>query len=169
MELELREGTRLVVRPIGPADKEELVAGLGALSDVSVQRRFLGPKASFTRSELRYLTEVDGHDHAAFVAEVLNDQPGRVGAVARWVRLADEPDTAEAAIVVADVLQGNGLGTLLSERLAETAAEEGVRRFTATMLSDNRAAQRLMVRLSRDLERRHGGAGAAQLTAELAA
>jgi len=169
MEHLLRDGHRVLLRPIEPRDKAELSTGLSELSDLTVHRRFLAPKTRFTNAELRYLTEVDGHDHAAFVAEVLNDQPGRVGAVARWVRLADEPDTAEAAIVVADVLQGNGLGTLLSERLAETAAEEGVRRFTATMLSDNRAAQRLMVRLSRDLERRHGGAGAAQLTAELAA
>ena len=169
MEHLLTDGHRVLIRAIEPRDKAELTAGLTELSDLTVQRRFLSPKTRFTKAELRYLTEVDGHDHAAFVAEVLNDQPGRVAAVARWVRLADEPDTAEAAIVVADVLQGRGLGSLLASRLAGSAAQEGVRRFTATMLSDNRPAQRLMARLSRDLESHHDGSGHAQLTAALAA
>ena len=43
--------------------------GLRHLSKESVQRRFLTPKSSFSRSELRYLTEVDGRDHVALVAE----------------------------------------------------------------------------------------------------
>lgn len=169
MEHLLPDGHRVLIRAIEPRDKAELAAGLSELSDLTVHRRFLSPKSRFTSAELRYLTEVDGHDHAAFVAEVLNDQPGRVGAVARWVRLADDPGAAEAAIVVADVLQGRGLGSLLAGRLAETAAGEGIQRFTATMLSDNRVAQRLMARLSRDLERRHDGAGHAEVTVGLAA
>ncbi len=169
MEHLLSDGHRVLIRPIGPADKSELSAGLTELSDLAVHRRFLSPKRHFTRAELRYLTEVDGHDHVAFVAEVLNDQPGRVVAVARWVRLAEDPDTAEAAIVVADRLQGRGLGSLLADRLAEAAAEEGLKRFSATMLSDNRAAQALMARLSRRLERRHDGAGQSELVADLAA
>ena len=157
MEHLLEDGHRVLIRPIEPRDKAELAVGRTELSDLTVHRRFLAPKTHFTRAELRYLTEVDGHDHAAFVAEVLNDQPGRVAAVARWVRLSEGPDAAEAAIVVADVLQGQGLGSLLAERLAQTAAQEGVRRFTATMLSDNHAARRLMVRLTgpREPPRRH--------------
>lgn len=159
----------MLIRAIEPRDKAELVVGLTELSDATVHRRFLAPKTHFTRAELRYLTEVDGHDHAAFVAEVRNDQPGRIAGVARWVRLADAPETAEAAVVVADALQGTGIGSLLANRLVETAAAEGVQRFTATMLSDNHAAQRLMARISRDLQSRHDGTGHARLTAALAA
>ena len=171
MEHVLRNGDRGFIRPIEPRDKAELAAGLTELSDLTVHRRFLSPKRRFTSAELRYLTEVDGHDHAAYVAEALDPVTGdrRVVAVARWVRLADEPDTAEAAIVVADSLQGKGLGSMLADLLAETAAAEGVRRFSATMLSDNRPAQRLMARLSTSLERRHDGAGQTHLSARLAA
>ena len=82
------------------------------------------PKARFTKAELRYLTEVDGHDHVALVAES-ERWPGTIVAVARYVRLDDDPDTAEAAIVVADMLQGLGLGTLLAERLAAAATVHG--------------------------------------------
>jgi RimJ/RimL family protein N-acetyltransferase len=139
----LSDGTAVAIRPIAAGDKQELQDGLQRLSDEAVQRRFLVPKVRFTKAELRYLTEVDGHDHVALVAES-ERWPGTIVAVARYVRLNDDPDTAEAAIVVADELQGLGLGTLLAERLAAAATVHGVRRFTAEMLGDNRPAQRLM-------------------------
>jgi RimJ/RimL family protein N-acetyltransferase len=147
----LSDGTKVTIRPIDASDKQELQDGLHRLSDVAVQQRFLVPKARFTKSELRYLTEVDGHDHVALVAE--SDRwPGTIVAVARYVRLDNDPDTAEAAIVVADELQGLGLGTLLAERLAAAATVHGVGRFTAEMLGENRAAHRLMERLQDRLQ-----------------
>jgi len=166
MEHALKDGSQVRVRSIRPEDKAALAWGLGELSDLTVYRRFLSPKAGFSSAELRYLTEVDGHDHVAFVAETRDE---RLGAVGRWVRLAEDPATAEAAIVVADPLQGLGLGSLLAELLAQEAGRHGVRRFTATMLSDNLPAQRLMTRLATHLDRRHAGAGAEELVVELAA
>lgn len=143
----LSDGTQVTLRPIEAGDKQELQDGLHRLSEETVQRRFLVPKTRLTEAELRYLTEIDGHDHVAFVAET-ERWPGMIVAVARYVRLDDDPDTAEAAIVVADALQGLGLGTLLAERLAAAGAVHGVHRFTAEMLGDNRAAHRLMERLT---------------------
>jgi len=147
----LSDGTQVTIRPIEAGDKQELQDGLHRLSEKTVQQRFLVPKVRFTRAELRYLTEVDGHDHVALVVES-ERWPGTIVAVARYVRLNDDPDTAEAAIVVADMLQGLGLGTLLADRLASAAAIHGVSRFTAEMLGDNRAAQRLMERLQERLQ-----------------
>ena len=165
----LRDGTRVLVRPIRPDDKAALSAGLVQLSDLSVHRRFLSPKPSFSSSELRYLTEVDGHDHVAFVVEMPTAPARHVVAVGRWVRLADDPTTAEAAIVVADPLQGRGLGSLLADLLAREAVTQGVSRFSATMLSDNEAAHRLMARLATHLDRRRAGSGADELVVDLAA
>jgi RimJ/RimL family protein N-acetyltransferase len=164
----LKDGSSVLVRPIRPSDKEELAAGLHRLSERSVQLRFLAPKPAFSETELRYLTEVDGHDHVAFVAE-RPERPGTIVAVARYVALGDAAGTAEAAIVVADPLQGLGLGTALADELARAAVRNGVRRFSATMLSENRAAHRLMRRLSAPLETRRGGSGQDELIVELAA
>jgi GNAT superfamily N-acetyltransferase len=149
----LSDGTRVTIRPIEASDKQELQDGLHRLSDETVQRRFLVPKARFTKAELRYLTEVDGHHHVALVAES-ERWPGMVVAVARYVRLNEDPDTAEAAIVVADALHGLGLGTLLAERLAAVAVVHDVRHFSAEMLGDNHAAHRLMDRLQERLQTR---------------
>jgi acetyltransferase len=167
-ERRLKDGSRVLIRPIRPTDKEELAAGLHRLSDRTVHLRFLSPKPRFSKSELRYLTEVDGRSHVAFVA-VRPERPETIVAVGRYVALGDAEGTAEAAIVVADPLQGLGLGTILADALAREAVRNGVRRFSATMLSENRAAHRLMTRLSAPLERRHHGSGQGELIVELAA
>src|SRR3954471_14542902 len=105
MSVQLADGTRLLIRPIRPADKALLAAGLTRLSETSIQRRFLGPKPRLTAAELRYLTEVDGFDHFAIVAAAPRWH-GDLVASARWVRLHEDPEAAEAAVVVCDALQG---------------------------------------------------------------
>jgi GNAT superfamily N-acetyltransferase len=165
----LPDGAPILVRPIRPDDKRMLEDGLRHLSDESVRRRFLTLKRRFSRAELRYLTEVDGRDHVALVAEYPGEPVRRLIAVARFVRLHDEPDTAEAAIVVADDWQRRGLGTMLAERLAEEARRKGIARFTATMASDNVPAQKLMARLTEHLRPVPAGHGVSELVLELAA
>src|SRR5919202_2620374 len=100
----LSDGTCVVVRRIRSDDKHLLAQGLGLLSEESRRRRFLGAKPRLTAAELRYLTEVDGEAHFALVA-VLADQLDHVVAVARYVRLREDPSTADAAIVVGDPWQ----------------------------------------------------------------
>jgi GNAT superfamily N-acetyltransferase len=159
---------RLVyVRPINPADKEMLQESLAHLSEASRRKRFLGPKKRFTLSELRYLTEVDGHDHFAMVA-LPADERHDIVAVARFVRLEDDPKAAEAAIVVDDEYQRSGLGSLLARRLADAAREHGVERLTATIASDNTAALKLMRQIDERLQHKSLGSSVSELVAQLA-
>lgn len=156
MGFRLDNGVRVLIRPIRPDDKERLAAALAGLSDESVRKRFLAPKPSLSGSELRYLTEIDYVDHWAEVA-VLEDDPEAIVGVGRWIRDERDPHAAEAAIVVADELHGLGLGRRLGRSVADAARVRDVRRFTATMLSDNVAAQRLFAAISERLEVEHDG------------
>jgi RimJ/RimL family protein N-acetyltransferase len=134
--LTLRDGAEVRVRPIEPSDRDALAAAFERLSDESRYRRFLGPVEHLGPSMLRYLTEVDNHDHEALAAF---DRGGNLVGVGRWVRERDGPgDRAEAAVTVADDWQGRGLGTALTALIAERALDEGIDRFTATMLAENR-------------------------------
>ncbi|MGI8513191.1 MAG: GNAT family N-acetyltransferase [Solirubrobacteraceae bacterium] len=168
-EVTLRDGTRAVIRPIRPDDKDLLVAGHAQLSAETIRRRFLMPKPRLTSSDLRYLTEVDGHDHVALVA-VDPEHPGSIVGVARWVRLREAPDTAEFAIVVGDPYQRRGLGLLLARALVQAARERGIARFTATALSDNEGVRKLIAAISEHLSFEPGvSAGTRDFVAELAA
>jgi acetyltransferase len=161
----LPDGTEVFFRHIQPDDKGRLARGLSRLSEASRHARFLMPKPRFSSSELRYLTEIDGFDHVAIVAVLAEDPDVFVG-VARFVRLTDDPTTAEAAIVVADPLQGQGLGRELGRRLADEARQRGVRRFTATLLGENVASHKLFEAISERVSARYGG-GLEELVAEL--
>src|SRR3954470_8527490 len=168
MNVKLSDGTGLVVRPIRPADKAMLAAGLTKLSETSVQRRFLGPKPKLTAAELRYLTEVDGFDHYAIVATAPQWHDDIV-ASARWVRLYDDAEAAEAAVVVCDALQGKGLGKALARMLADAARERGIRRIHATMLSDNPPALALMRVIAKRLRDGGHAQGVHEVVADLPA
>jgi acetyltransferase len=162
-------GAPILIRRIRPDDKEVLARGLRELSDLSVQRRFLSPKRRFSRAELRYLTEVDQHDHVALVAESPTRPARGLIGVGRFVRLAEDPTTAEAAIVVGDLWQGMGVGSMLARELAARAGGLGIRRFVATMSSDNLPARRLLHRLNAEVDGDHLGSGVSELTLNLAA
>jgi GNAT superfamily N-acetyltransferase len=152
----------VIIRPIRPEDREALAAAHSRLSPESVRRRYLTAKPRLTERELRYLTEVDGIDHVAYVAV----EGDRIVGVARWVRSPEDRTSAEAAVVVADDHQRRGLGRRLGDAIADAARERGVERFTAVLLSDNVAAHRLFASISRRLDSRHE-AGLEELVAEL--
>jgi RimJ/RimL family protein N-acetyltransferase len=164
----LPDGTQILLRPIQPGDKARLSLALGRLSQETIRRRFFAAKPRFTSGELRYLTEVDGHNHIALVA-LLAEDPDSIVGVARCVRLPETPDTAEFAVVVGDPLQGRGLGTLLARELAGAARAAGIRRFAATMLGDNDAIRRLMRTITAHLEVDRVAGGVREVVVDLAA
>jgi GNAT superfamily N-acetyltransferase len=126
------------MRPIAPADKARLAAGVAALSPESAYGRFLTGKSSLTPAELRYLTEVDGVDHIALLVLDADDDMVAVG---RIVRDRQKADTAELAVVVCDDWQRRGIGRTLTRELT---LRSGVGRVAGTMLATNRAALALM-------------------------
>jgi GNAT superfamily N-acetyltransferase len=161
------DGTKLYVRHVRPADKDLIAKAWLHLSEASQRKRFLGPKPVLTKRDLRYLTEIDGHDHVALLAVRLDD-PNRLVAVARYVRLKDDPTVAEVAVTVADPMQGKGIGKRLGVLLADEARGRGVHHFSASMLADNRPALRLMATMSQRLEG-HTESGVRDVVADLAA
>ena len=133
--LALQDGTAVTIRPIVASDRDLLVAGFERLSPESRYRRFFSPLNRLSDSMLRYLTEVDYVDHFAWVAETQVDGERRGIGVARYVRTG--PESAEAAVTVADDFNGRGLGTLLFEALVLQALESGIRCFEGEVLADN--------------------------------
>jgi RimJ/RimL family protein N-acetyltransferase len=156
---ELRDRSDVWIRPIGAADKRLLAEAFDRLSEESRYRRFLHPVKELQPRDLAYFTELDHHDHEALVAL---DAAGEVVAVARYIRSTSDYEEAEFAIAVVDEWQGRGLGTELLIQLMTKARSEGVRRFTATALSDNREVRELVEHVAPVLSR-HSTAGVIEL------
>jgi len=137
-----------VIRPIDGGDHERLRDSHERLSPETRYRRFLAVKPHLTKADVRYLVDVDGIDHVALVATLPMAEGAPIVGVARFIRIPDEPEVAEVAIVVDDALQGRGVGTELLARLAAEAVARGVLRFRATMLADNLPVHRLFESLA---------------------
>jgi RimJ/RimL family protein N-acetyltransferase len=131
----LRDGSRILVRPVHSDDEALLEEGFSRLSAESRRLRFLSDKPRLSPRELRYFTHVDHHDHEAIGARDSAD--GRGVGVARFIRDPEHPDVAEIAVAVVDEWQRRGVATELLRRLFLRAREEGIRRFTALVADDN--------------------------------
>jgi RimJ/RimL family protein N-acetyltransferase len=148
----LRDGSEVLIRPVQGTDAPLLADGFARLSARSRQMRFLWTKNELSPAELRYFTEIDHHDHEALGA--VDRANGRGVGVARYVRSAEDAQSAEIAVTVVDEWQGRGLGAVLVAQLSERARQEGIRRFTALVAADNVAVAGLARAMGADLVRR---------------
>ena len=129
----LKDGGTLRLRPPAAADEDAVLAFLAGLSERSLYLRFHGIR-HVDHALASSVLEPDWAERGA-LAGWLGD---RVVGLANYVRLRD-PSTAETAFVVADEEQGRGIGTRLLEQLAARAAETGISRFVAEVMAENQA------------------------------
>jgi len=138
----LRNGRRVTLRPVLPQDAGMLQAFVAGLSVQTRRLRFHGAVKGLTASWLQQMTCVDFDRHLALVATMLDDQ-GREQIVgdARYVR--DAEGGAEFALVIAEHLQGQGLGAMMLRQLNRAADQAGVRWLRGEVLADNAPMRRL--------------------------
>jgi ribosomal protein S18 acetylase RimI-like enzyme len=142
----------VTIRPMAPADLQEVAAMLGRLSDASLYHRFFTHGPSGVRFELDYLASVDGTQRVALVAE----SGGAIIGLARYH--LSSAGHAETAVVVEDAWQHHGLGRRLLSALTAMARSRGVEAIDVSMLGENTDALRLFRRLagSRPMHLDHG-------------
>lgn len=158
LESRLGDGTRVLFRPIQPSDRELLQAGLRELSPESRYRRFFRHIEHFTEEQLRYLTEVDGHDHVAWIA-LLPEATGSIRGVGvgRYIRIKHEPEIAEAAVTVIDAFHHRGIGRTLLWLLARSAIANGIKAFRGWTLGENEPMLQLLKELGAEPGRWESG------------
>ena len=139
---------RIRLRPIDPADVDEMKAGLLRLSPETRIKRFHAPVTQLTDDQWRYLTDVDGIDHVAYVACLDEDfedaARGAIIGVGRFIRDRVERNVAEVAFVVHDRCQRRGVGRALRDRIRETALDHGIELLRAHVLPSNFGIRRLL-------------------------
>jgi RimJ/RimL family protein N-acetyltransferase len=129
----LSDGALAFLRPVLPDDRADLLALHGRLSRESRYLRYFSARRRLPDAEIERAVRVDYRSRMGFVAFV----QGCLVAHACYIGRPGH-DVAEVAFEVDDLHQGRGLGTLLLEQLAAYGCEQGLRRFTASVLPHNR-------------------------------
>jgi RimJ/RimL family protein N-acetyltransferase len=163
--VELRDGTRAVIRPIRSSDRDRLKEGFESASPESIFLRFLAPQPRLSSSQLDYLTAIDHVRHEALIA--VDPETGQSLGTARYIRDQDQSETAEFAIGVGDRWMRIGLGTALLSALLVRARESGIIRLTGRIHPDNAAIRRLVGKVAGAYETRSAGQGALEIVIDL--
>ena len=130
----LRDGTRVLVRPVRPEDETLYPDFLKRVTPEDLRLRFFAPIKEFTHAFIAKLTQLDYARAVAFAA--INEDTGELWGV---VRLHADPnhETGEYAILLRSELKGRGLGWLLMQRIIDYAKSEGFKRVKGQVLREN--------------------------------
>jgi len=143
---QLADGTDITIRPIRPEDAELVQAFVRGLSEESKYFRFMNSMQELTETMLVRFTQIDYSTEMALIAVTVEHGKETEIGVARFA-INPDGDSCEFALVVADNLQGKGLGQKLMVSLMEAAREKGLSSIEGEVLSNNHNMIKLMTRL----------------------
>ncbi|TXL80289.1 bifunctional acetate--CoA ligase family protein/GNAT family N-acetyltransferase [Vineibacter terrae] len=145
-ELQLRDGTRVPIRPVRPEDGPGMHRLFGKMAPEDIRLRFFTPMKTLPAPLAARLSQIDYDREMALVAtESTAHDAEALGAV----RIAADPDNerAEYAILVRTDMKGRGLGYALMRRMIDYARERGIGEIFGDVLRENHP----MLKLCRDL------------------
>ncbi len=137
----LKNGTVVTIRPIRPEDEPLIVKFHETLSERSVYFRYLHMMKLSQRIAHERLTRICFIDYDREMALVVETQDPADGApsIVGVCRLTKFPgvNEAEFAVLIADSMHRQGLGTELIQRLVQVGREWKLDRITADILAEN--------------------------------
>jgi acetyltransferase len=134
-QLELKNGTSVVLRPIKPEDETLLKELFKSLSEETMRFRFFQIIKDMPHETLNRYCNLDYDREIAIVAEIQEDKRIIIGVG----RLILEPGgkLGEFAVVVGDRWQGLGLGTKLVDYITEIGKDMGLKTIYGYVVSSN--------------------------------
>ncbi|WP_018298077.1 GNAT family N-acetyltransferase [Corynebacterium lubricantis] len=147
----LNDGAIATIRPVVDSDATALTEFYSRVSEHSKYLRFFANHPELTESDLAAFLDSDGHDKVTLVLEDKREDTryneGRIVAIAGYKIVPEYLPTrvGDVSFLVQDDQQGRGVGNILLEHLADIGREQGVERFTAEMLTQNRQMTRVFL------------------------
>jgi len=142
IDVTLRDGRRVTIRPIRRDDVARTAAFIDGLSTESKHSLFLGGIAHLSDEALERLCNSGDSRDMAYVATARGADGERQVGVCRYAG-ATGAEGGEISVAVADDWQHRGLGKLLLRRLIDYARAHGVRRLFSMDAVSNDAMRRL--------------------------
>lgn len=136
----LTDGTQISLRPIHPTDEPRMRNLFYELSQQTLYYRFMSDLKRIPRKQIQDFVYIDHRKDIAMVATVPEAEGEKIIAIGRYY-LDPTTNMAEVAFVVHDDWQRRGIGTFLFNHLLKIARRNGIRGFTAEVLSQNKPMQ----------------------------
>ncbi|WP_220770998.1 bifunctional acetate--CoA ligase family protein/GNAT family N-acetyltransferase [Shewanella sp. MBTL60-007] len=134
----LKNGNKVMLRPILPEDEPKHLAFDNSLSDEDRYKRYFGVRSKMTHEEMAVLTQIDYAREMAFIATAMGEdgEETTLGAI----RASIDPDNTEAefAMAVRSNYQGQGIGKLLLEKLIRYYKSNDTLVLTGFTMFENR-------------------------------
>jgi acetyltransferase len=143
---QLADGTDITIRPIRPEDAELVQSFVRGLSEEAKYFRFMNTMQELTETMLVRFTQLDYSREIALIAVSVEAGHERELGVARY-SVNPDGESCEFALVVADTVQGKGLGQKLMVSLMEAARAKGLSLIEGEVLNNNHKMLKLMTRL----------------------
>lgn len=143
-QIQLKNGIQAQVRLLTRDDKKSLAEGFKNLSSRSKYNRFFSHIKKLTEKQLEYFTNIDYINHFAIGVHGLVQGKQEGIAIGRYIKMPNEPDTAEVAITVTDDYHCQGVGKYLIKNIVQVARDNGFKKFVGFALPENKKAMKLM-------------------------
>ena len=136
-QIQLHDGTDIVIRPIRPEDAEIEQKFIRELSSEAKYFRFMSSLQQLTPEMLVRFTQIDYHNEMALIAvkQIGKSDEEEIG-VARYVTNLDKK-SCEFALVVSDQWQRKGIAHHLMHKLMEIARDRGLERMEGEVFRNN--------------------------------
>jgi acetyltransferase len=135
--IQLNDGTNIVIRPIRPEDAEIEAQFVRELSNEAKYFRFMNSLQELSQEMLVRFTQIDYHNEMALIAVRLNEDGEEQIGVARYTTNLDKT-SCEFALVVSDKWQSKGIAHHLMRNLMEIARDRNLEKMDGQVLSSNR-------------------------------
>ena len=144
----LKNGQKIRIRAIRPVDKDLVLEMFRNLESESIYTRFFHAKKLLTNGDLKMITEVDFEKVVALVVTTGPEDNETMIAGGRYACIETEGtcQNAEVAFTVEEDYHGQGIASMLLQRLVEIARVRGVAQFEAEVLAQNRAMLKVFKR-----------------------
>jgi acetyltransferase len=145
----LPDGTRVLVRPLRPADAALYPDFIAHVTPDDARLRFFVAIKELSDERISELTHLDYTRAMAFIA--IDETAGKMLGVVR-LHLDDDRTGGEYAVIVRSELKGRGLGWLLMQRMIEYARAIGLKRVHGQVLAENTTMLRMCAELGFHIE-----------------
>jgi acyl-CoA hydrolase/RimJ/RimL family protein N-acetyltransferase len=136
----LNDGTQLNFRPIHPTDEPRMRDLFYKLSEATIYYRFMSHQKRVSRHQIQEFVYIDHRNDVTIVGTLPETYGEEIIAVGSYY-LDQKTNLAEVAFVVSDKWQNHGIGTFLLRHLIRIARRNGIRGFTAEVLTANKSMQ----------------------------